>query len=67
MWRRAQAGEGRYHGVFYPWHLHPQRQDDWYLRNVTEAAEPRLAVASSPPHPRRPSPRPRASSSSAGA
>ena len=43
MWRRAQAGEGRYHGVFFPWHLHPDREDEWYLRNVTEAAEPRLA------------------------
>jgi hypothetical protein len=43
MWRQTQAGEGRYHGVFYPWHAHPQRQDDWYARNVEQAAEPRLA------------------------
>ena len=43
MWRKADAGEGRYMASFLPWHVHPDRDDEWYLRNVTQAAEPRLA------------------------
>lgn len=43
IWDQAQQGLGRFHPVFYPWHVHPDRDADWYRENVTEAPEPRLA------------------------
>lgn len=43
IWQQAQKGIGRWHPVFYPWHSHPDRDDEWYRLNVTEAPEPRLA------------------------
>ena len=43
MWRKADAGEGRYMASFLPWYVHPERDDDWYQLNVLEAPEPRLA------------------------
>ena len=43
LWRGAEAGEGRWKTVFYPWSAHPGRDDDWYRLNVIEAPEPRLA------------------------
>lgn len=43
LWRKAVAGLGRWGHVFFPWHVHPDRDDDWYRENVTESSEPRLA------------------------
>lgn len=43
IWQQAQQGVGRWHGVFYPWSVHPGRDEDWYRANVLEAPEPRLA------------------------
>ena len=43
MWRKADAGEGRYMASFLPWYVHPDRDDAWYQLNVLEAPEPRLA------------------------
>jgi hypothetical protein len=43
LWRGAEAGEGRWKTVFYPWSAHPGRDEDWYRLNVIEAPEPRLA------------------------
>ena len=43
MWRNAQKSEGRYRGVFYPWSAHPDRDEEWYVANVVQATEPRLA------------------------
>ncbi len=43
MWRGSQAGKGRYRSVFYPWHVHPGRDEHWYQINVVESPEPRLA------------------------
>lgn len=43
IWTHSQTGIGRWHGVFYPWHVHPGRDAEWYRINVTESPEPRLA------------------------
>ncbi len=43
MWLKAQAGEGEYTPIFYPWNAHPDRDEEWYRRKVVESAEPRLA------------------------
>jgi hypothetical protein len=40
-WRKSQAGEGDYHGIFYPWSVHPGRNQTWYEARVEQAAEPR--------------------------
>ena len=43
MWRKADAGEGRYMASFLPWYVHPERNDAVVPANVLEAPEPRLA------------------------
>jgi hypothetical protein len=43
IWGQASLGVGRWHPVFYPWHAHPGRDEEWFRVNVTEAPEPRLA------------------------
>ena len=43
IWHRAQEGKGRWRQTFYPWSAHPERDEQWYIANVLEAAEPRLA------------------------
>ena len=43
LWRKAVAGEGRWAHVFFPWHVHPDRNDAWYEDNVLQSSEPRLA------------------------
>lgn len=43
IWNAAGRGEGRWKRVFLPWHAHPDRDEEWYRLNVTEAPEPRLA------------------------
>jgi hypothetical protein len=43
IWRSSQEGKGRWRAVFFPWSVHPARDEAWYQVNVLEAAEPRLA------------------------
>lgn len=43
IWERAQAGESVWQPVFLPWHVHPERTQAWYEREVLGAIEPRLA------------------------
>ena len=46
MWRLSQARKGRCHSVFYPWHVHPDRDENWYQTNVVDlraaACSPRV-------------------------
>jgi hypothetical protein len=42
-WMNAKAGRGRWKTIFWPWHAHPDRDEEWYRLNVLEATEPRLA------------------------
>jgi hypothetical protein len=44
IWEQAERGEGRWKTLFLPWSAHPDRDEDWYRLNVTEAPEPRLAM-----------------------
>ena len=51
LWEKAQEGKGEYHPCFIPSTADPRRDDDWYRRNVDEAADPDLAQRE---HARRP-------------
>ena len=43
LWTQAQLGKGRFKTLFLPWSAHPGRDAEWYVANVEESAEPRLA------------------------
>jgi hypothetical protein len=43
IWDQAIRGVGRWHPVFYPWNVHPDRDEDWYKANVTESPAPDIA------------------------
>jgi hypothetical protein len=34
LWREAEAGQGRFTPLFFPWRTHPQRDDAWYARTL---------------------------------
>jgi hypothetical protein len=38
IYRAAQRGESEYQALFFPWHVHPDRDQHWYDRQVANAS-----------------------------